>query len=166
MGIMGSLFKPKKTGESLSDDVGSLPPPPPPLEGVQQPPKEQHDMEFPHIETTIKPETKPVPPWDMHVHKPVMTPIREAATPKTPERKAPREVSPVHKGFLRVDDYAAILETTSMIKTGIKHSEDIFSRLNEIREEQEQELDQWRERLEDVQKKLTYVDKTLFKVMN
>ena len=64
--------------------------------------------------------------------------------------------------FVEVDDYRKVLDYVAGIKTDIKDSENILTRLQDIKTSKEKEFEKWRNFLEDVERKLLYVDKTLF----
>ena len=111
----------------------SLPPPPMPVEAPEAPQE-------------IAPISAPVPA-EMAVEEPVKheTPI-------------PHD-GPV---FVSVQDYQEILNSVNSIKSKLGEVDDTFHKLTQIKTGQEKELEEWRKSLEDVQRKLTYVDEVLF----
>lgn len=64
--------------------------------------------------------------------------------------------------YVRVDDYKAILEGTSRVRDNLKEATDVVTRMNELKNEEDKEFEKWRAQLEDIQRKLTYVDKIIF----
>tara|TARA_Y100000310_G_scaffold57465_1_gene52657 strand:- start:780 stop:1523 length:744 start_codon:yes stop_codon:yes gene_type:complete len=64
--------------------------------------------------------------------------------------------------FVKHDSYRSILEGISIIKDRLKQSEDLALSLNNIKNSKDKEFERWRTSLEDVQRKLIYVDKILY----
>lgn len=136
MGIFDAFSK-KKEQESVS-----LPPPPMPDDEMEAP-------EAPAPEE-IEPISAPEP-VKIEV-------IEEDEAPEKP-RKALSKEGPV---FVSMQDYQAILSGVNSIKSKLGEVDDSFKKLNHIKAGQEKELEDWRKALEDVQRKLTYVDEVLF----
>ena len=113
----------------------SLPPPPLPVEAPEAPEE-------------IEPISAPEPMEIEEVEEPEMQ----------HEKPIPRD-GPV---FVSVQDYQEILNGVNSIKSKLGEVDDSFKKLNNIKTGQEKELEEWRKALEDVQRKLTYVDEVLF----
>lgn len=64
--------------------------------------------------------------------------------------------------YVKSDDYRGILEGAARIRDNLKEAADIILRMNELRNEEDKEFEKWRLQLEDIQRKLTYVDKIIF----
>jgi hypothetical protein len=64
--------------------------------------------------------------------------------------------------FVDIESFRRMLGDIDTIKNDIKASEMIIQHLNEIKNSKDKELDRWRSSLEDMQRKLNYVDKVLF----
>ena len=64
--------------------------------------------------------------------------------------------------FVYIDLYKEMLKEISLIKNNTKEGSDNLARIDEFREDQEKEFKKWGTQIKDIQKKLTYVDKTLF----
>jgi hypothetical protein len=64
--------------------------------------------------------------------------------------------------FVKADDYKSILGAMSVIKVKIEDSEKILNDLNELKNLKDKSFEKWRTELEDIQRKLLYVDKTLY----
>lgn len=67
-----------------------------------------------------------------------------------------------HEVFVSMDNYKQILDDISTIKSDIKRSDDIFTRLNEIKNIKNEKFEKWKDKLEDIQRKLVYIEKTLY----
>lgn len=103
-------------------------------------------------------------------------PIEEVTRPPetTPyesfERSAVREERAVlgHKEaegpiFIRVDRFRDILTNTNILKNELKTASHSIVKLNEIDVDRDKVLGKWRNSMIDLQKKLIFIDKTLFK---
>ena len=93
----------------------------------------------------------------------------EVVEDKTVAEKPPEavKVQPVRPAkapkhlFVSVQDYQKITEGVNIIKNKIKETESHFQELSELRMQEEKEFGHWREQLEDVQKKITYVEEII-----
>jgi hypothetical protein len=132
---------------ALSDD--EIMPPPPPIEGK---PVSGLEIPLPPGKETGNVEAKSI-----------KESFKEAIMEKfaSPQAEKPR----LERGgsiFVNVDDYREILNSTSTIRSSLGEAEDIVSRLNELKNEKDKEFDKWRLKLEDVERKLIFIDKTVF----
>ena len=73
------------------------------------------------------------------------------------ERPARKEV------YVRVDKFKAVLDGISMIKSSVRKSDESLIRLESIKNSKDRAFDRVKSSLEDLQKKLIFIDKTLFK---
>ncbi len=64
--------------------------------------------------------------------------------------------------FVNVNSYKDALSSVVLIRSRIKESEDCLKRLNEIKNSKDKYFEQFRVKLEDLQRKSLYVDKSLF----
>ncbi|MBW2978396.1 hypothetical protein KY331_06125 [Candidatus Woesearchaeota archaeon] len=71
----------------------------------------------------------------------------------------PEETMPV---FVRIDDYKDILDVINMIKNKISEAKATLGKINELKNEEDAELELWHTGIEEVERKMEYVDKTLF----
>ena len=65
--------------------------------------------------------------------------------------------------YIRVEKFRDILGGMSTIRNNVKIAEQSITRLNEIDENRDKVFDRWHNVMMDMQKKLIFVDKTLFK---
>ena len=64
--------------------------------------------------------------------------------------------------FVDMDSFKAMTDGIDTIKQDIKSSEQILTHLNQIKDSKDKELERWRLQLEDIQRKISYVDKVIF----
>jgi len=63
---------------------------------------------------------------------------------------------------VNINAFRNMLGDVETIKNKIKSSELIMEHLKEIKESKDSELERWRSQIEDIQKKINYIDKLLF----
>jgi len=64
--------------------------------------------------------------------------------------------------FVNISSYKDALSCVTMIKSKVKESEDGLEKLNQIKDLKDKYIEQFRAKLEDLQRKSLYVDKNLF----
>lgn len=64
--------------------------------------------------------------------------------------------------FVDIDSFMTILGDVESIKNKVTASDDILQHLKEIKTSKDRELSKWRGSLEDIQRKMNYIDKTIF----
>ncbi|MBD3361615.1 hypothetical protein GF358_02360 [Candidatus Woesearchaeota archaeon] len=176
----GALPPPSPPEDKPKIPVGDFPkivpekelPPPPANE------KDMPELQFPVEEEEDKP-TLPPPP------KPAMPEQASFAPRPSVERPFPKFEKPSPKVFdktveeelpskkvvrpklqpifVGVDDYKFILNNTNVIRSKLLEAEDFAKKLNSLKHKETKILDKWHSRIEEIDKKLTYVDKVLSK---
>ena len=141
--------------------------------------KPEPSVEFPKpIENMGMPQPSQSPePISSAPKPPFMQPKAEVSEPAPKikpyerfERAAVREEKGVlrHKGvqepiYIRVDRFKSILTGANMIKSNLKIINQSIASLNEIDENKDAVLERWHNVMVDLQKKLIFIDKTLFR---
>lgn len=173
------LFSRKKKGKEM--DI----PPPPPTEGEEMPeigiPKEE-ELSFP--EPSPGEEMPELPPLEPEEHiKSELPPIRpkklekqpakmpefpsmpEEEAPKKLEKEVAEEVEAEEKGprFLKSAGYRNIMTEMSDARDSLKKLDSTIKSMEKIKEAEDREFQRWRIGLEDAEKKLSYVDRIIFK---
>ncbi len=64
--------------------------------------------------------------------------------------------------FVKIDEFKDLLDVMSLIKDKVEESRATLGRLNEIKNEEDAELDQWKNELDEIERKLHYIDRSLF----
>lgn len=65
--------------------------------------------------------------------------------------------------FVAVEDYKRIINDTNTIRSKLMDAENFVRRLGDLKNEEERSFERWRTLLEDVEKKLNYVDQLVAK---
>ena len=77
--------------------------------------------------------------------------------------RVPREVRARKEVYVRVDRFKAVLDNISMIRSSARKSDEALMRLEDIKNSKDRAFDRVKSSLADLQKKLIFIDKTLFK---
>lgn len=142
-----------------SADIPNLTP-----DGIPPPPSPIDELEFPTENDSFDVPEIPEQPKDdflsesLEAPQPIEEQIPEPSF-DTVERVPLVEGKPL---FIRVGDYREVLQGSANIKTHLKEADSIIQRANELKEEQEKEFDKWKGIVEDINRKMVYVDKVLF----
>ena len=64
--------------------------------------------------------------------------------------------------FVKIDKYKDVMRVLDHVKSKLEDSERILGKLTELKNEEDRELDGWRNDLEDLKDKLLEIDKKLF----
>lgn len=180
---MAWLFKKKKVKAGLEiPPPPEVPPAPKPKEMAAEKieiPDTFHEIKFPKEEGEVH-EMEEFRPTDAPVEaetEELFKPVAEVAKPDIPEMPELPEIPEVSEErerlpekavqgpiFVKSRDYQDILGKITNIKESVQHTEDIFTRMNEIKNEKDKIFSQWKESLEDVQRKLIYMEKVLYEV--
>lgn len=70
-----------------------------------------------------------------------------------------KEMMPV---FVRIEDYKDVLDIVHMIKSRIVEAKELLGKINELKNEEDAELELWHSGIEEVERKLDFVDRSLF----
>ncbi len=63
--------------------------------------------------------------------------------------------------FVKIEQYKDVVDIVHMIKSKIEDAKRTLSKINELRNEENAELEQWHQAVEDVEKKVEFIDQTL-----
>ncbi len=160
MGFLNFIKKTKKKEDfSFPSNLDlDIPPPPPTVKSAAKVEKElpsfsAKKVELPKKPIEIpKPEIRPVPKFVEKFEKKAFKEEKEEL--HTVERK------PV---FIDVEDYRGIISNLMLTKGNIKEATSSLARVEDINEAQDKELEMWQKIYKDLQRKLIFVDKTLFR---
>ncbi len=88
-------------------------------------------------------------------------PYQEKETKLFPEKRISKES--LKTVYIRIDNFKVALGSINMVRNDLKKSEEVFTKLENIRSSKEKLFDKVKNSLGDLQKKLIFIDKTLFK---
>ena len=64
--------------------------------------------------------------------------------------------------FVKIEEYKDILDIIELIQEKVKEANTILGKINDLKNQEDSELDLWRTGLSDVERKLSFIDQTLF----
>lgn len=64
--------------------------------------------------------------------------------------------------FVRIEEYRDVLDIVNMIKNKIEEAKETLGKIHELKNEEDAELELWHTGIEEVERKIMFVDKTLF----
>lgn len=132
---------------------------------VSKPPEISEEMpkspEFPRFEEKVKPlpSQKLTPPPHRARH-----PISqmERATIREEKHVLMHETTPSKPIYLEVENFKEIKRSATLIKNDLRNADEILVKLQDIKENKDKKFNKWQKTMEDIQKKMIFMDKTLF----
>lgn len=64
--------------------------------------------------------------------------------------------------FVKIEDYKDILDILGLLKDKLQEAKRTLADINELKNDEDSELEMWESTLDDVEKKLEDIDRTLF----
>jgi len=64
--------------------------------------------------------------------------------------------------FVKIDEYNEAVALINTIKAKVKEANNTLEKFNDLRNKEEAEIDQWKSHLDEVDKKIDFIDRTLF----
>lgn len=64
--------------------------------------------------------------------------------------------------FVRIEEYRDVLDVVAMIKNKMEEAKELLHKINELKNEEDRELERWQQGLDAVERRMTYIDKSLF----
>jgi hypothetical protein len=68
--------------------------------------------------------------------------------------------------FVRIEDYKDVLDIMELMKAKITEAKQIIEQINVLKNQEDSEIELWHNELNDVERKIVYMDKTLFEPEN
>ncbi|OGM02117.1 hypothetical protein A3K72_04040 [Candidatus Woesearchaeota archaeon RBG_13_36_6] len=65
--------------------------------------------------------------------------------------------------FVKIADYKDVLEVVGLLNDKLEKAKEIMERINELKNEEDTELELWQAELDEIERKLSFIDKSLFK---
>lgn len=64
--------------------------------------------------------------------------------------------------FVKIDDYKDVLDVMDMIKSRVEDAKETLGRINELKNQEDEEIEAWHDNLEDIERRVNTIDKSLF----
>ena len=64
--------------------------------------------------------------------------------------------------FVKIEEYREVLDVVNMIKHRLHEAKETMHKINRLKNEEDAELELWQTSLEEAERRVDHVDKTLF----
>jgi hypothetical protein len=64
--------------------------------------------------------------------------------------------------FVKIDEYKDILDIIALINEKVRDARVILAKINDLKNQEDTELNAWKNSIDDVERKMKYIDQTLF----
>lgn len=64
--------------------------------------------------------------------------------------------------FVKIDNYKSIIEVLDLLKIKLADARKSLEKIAELKNQEDAELEQWESELEEVERKIDFIDSTLF----
>jgi len=64
--------------------------------------------------------------------------------------------------FIKIDEYKDVLDIIHLTKSKIKEARSLIEKINELKNAEDSELDSWHSSIDEIEKRVMFIDKTLF----
>ena len=76
------------------------------------------------------------------------------------------ETQPGAPVFVKVDEYKDILDILNLVKDKLNEARTTLNKINKLKNEEDNELNLWRSELDEIEKRIGFIDNTLFEPNN
>lgn len=132
--------------------------------------KKKEIKEFPDFKFSEESKLPPLPTTESSFPKFPKFPKKEVSSEpfNIPIRKPPmiqeRGVSKKIPLFVKISKYKTVMSTLHKIKEKVQESENILSKLDVIKSEEDRELSSWHENISEIKERLLEIDENLFEM--
>ncbi len=150
---------------NLKPDISPKPAMPKPMQEEQPIPTMPKLQPRPVVQPMPQLQPKPIVSGGYSIPKlkPITSPetedMNEEIRMPPPPKNRPMINAP---SYIKAENFKEMLGGVQVVKDNLRECDEIFGRLNQIKNDEDKEFEKWRSRLEDLQRKLIYVDKVLF----
>lgn len=64
--------------------------------------------------------------------------------------------------YVRIEEYKDVLDVMNLVKSKIAEARETLAKLNDLKNEEDAELELWHTSLEEIERKVDFADKALF----
>jgi|TARA_B100001971_G_C18154917_1_gene517946 predicted nuclease with TOPRIM domain len=68
--------------------------------------------------------------------------------------------------YVKIDEYKDILDIVNLVKGKLNEARKTLDKINKLKNEEDSELNLWHSELDEIEKKVEYIDQTLFEPSN
>lgn len=64
--------------------------------------------------------------------------------------------------FIKIEDYKDVIDIMELTKNKVLEANEVLEKIRRLKAEEDAELELWNSNLEDIERKISYIDRTLF----
>ncbi|MBI2128690.1 hypothetical protein HYU07_00475 [Candidatus Woesearchaeota archaeon] len=64
--------------------------------------------------------------------------------------------------YVKIDEYKDVLDLLKIIRARLEEAKETLSRINELKNNEDSELEGWGSDIDEVERKIDFIDRTLF----
>lgn len=64
--------------------------------------------------------------------------------------------------FVKIDEYKDVLDITGMVRNKLDEAKSTLGKINELKNQEDSELESWSKALNEIERKIDFIDKALF----
>lgn len=64
--------------------------------------------------------------------------------------------------FVRIDEYKDILDIIALVNQKVDEARTVLGKINDLKNQEDAELENWKNSLDDVERKMKYIDQVMF----
>ncbi|MBN2567075.1 hypothetical protein JXB02_03265 [Candidatus Woesearchaeota archaeon] len=64
--------------------------------------------------------------------------------------------------YVRIDEYKEILDIISLLKSKLGQAKEVLGKIQEVKNQEDTELELWGNAIDEIERKIGYIDKSLF----
>ena len=68
--------------------------------------------------------------------------------------------------YIKIDEYKDVLNLLQIIRNKIRYAKAILNEINQLKTEEDSELEEWTANIDEVERRIDFMDKVLFKPEN
>ena len=124
---------------------------------VEKPSQPQDHRQDDQMDAMPVPPELPEEDQDWESSEPAQPPKKLFGSVKAQPMAGQKEI------YIKVDNYRTAIESINSIRASLRQSEDALMKIDGIKNSKDRTLEKFKSSLDDLQKKIIFVDKTLFK---
>lgn len=63
--------------------------------------------------------------------------------------------------FIKIDEYKDILDIINLVQQKIRHSRELLNKIEELKAQEDSQIQEWKMAIDDVDKKMIFIDQVL-----
>lgn len=64
--------------------------------------------------------------------------------------------------YVKIDEYKDIIDIIDLIRQKIDEAKEIMTKINDLKNQEDSELEQWRQSLDEIENRISFLNRSLF----